>query len=70
MDSDLRQVAEQVRNALLGAAISAYEDAAMRGLCHEGAWEVAIAAMRTLDLSHVAVRPSAAVMNPGPAEDR
>jgi hypothetical protein len=53
METDPRKVAEQVRGALVGAALAAYEDAAIRGLCCEGAWEVAIDAMRDLDLSRV-----------------
>jgi len=44
-----------VRAALIGAALAAYEDAAMRGLCAEGAWEVAVGAMRGLDLSPIAL---------------
>jgi hypothetical protein len=43
-------LAERVRAALVQAALDAYEDAAVRGLCCEGAWEVAVAAMRGLDL--------------------
>jgi hypothetical protein len=57
VDPDLQRVAEQVRHALLRAALSAYEDAAVRGLCCEGAWETAIGAMRALDLSHLDVAP-------------
>jgi hypothetical protein len=53
MQPDPRQLAEKVRTALLSAALSAYEEAAMQGLCAEGAWEVAVAAMRGLDLSPV-----------------
>jgi hypothetical protein len=53
MNPDPQQLAERVRRALLGAALSAYEDAAVRGLCCEGAWEVAVGAMRELDLSGV-----------------
>jgi hypothetical protein len=43
-----------VRAVLIGAALTAYEDAATRGLCAEGAWEVAVGAMRGLDLSRIA----------------
>lgn len=39
------------------AAQAAYEDAALRGLCCEGAWEVAVSAMRLLDLSEPAAAP-------------
>jgi hypothetical protein len=44
------QSAERVRAALVQAALAAYEDAAVQGLCCEGAWEVAVATMRRLDL--------------------
>ena len=51
MPADPRQVAEQIRTALVRAARIAYDEAAMQGLCAEGAWEVAVGAMRALDLS-------------------
>ena len=53
MDTDPGKVAEQIRGALVHAALMAYEDAAIRGLCCEGAWEVAVDAMRDLDLVRV-----------------
>jgi hypothetical protein len=53
VDPKSPDLAERVRAALVQAALSAYEDASMRGLCGEGAWEAALAAMRTLDLSGV-----------------
>jgi len=45
------EVAEKVRHALIDAAIRAHEDAGVRGLCDEGRWEVAVDAMRSLDLT-------------------
>jgi len=45
----LRALAEDVRAACLDAALTAYEDAKLRGLCHEGAWEVAMGAIRAWD---------------------
>ena len=48
-DQGLR-LAEAVREACLEAALAAYEDAQIRGLCAEGAWECAVGALRTLDL--------------------
>ncbi|HEX6106488.1 MAG TPA: hypothetical protein VFZ26_12960 [Gemmatimonadales bacterium] len=59
MDPDPRRVAEQVRAALVRAALAAYEDAAVRGLCCEGAWEVAVGAMRELDLTGVVSKAAA-----------
>jgi pentatricopeptide repeat protein len=44
-------LAETVRVACVDAARLAYEDAGIRGLCAEGRWEAALAAMRQLDLS-------------------
>lgn len=41
----LRQLADANADAQLAAAMSAYEDARSDGLCHEGAWECALAAM-------------------------
>jgi len=58
VDADPRRVAEQVRSALVATAREAYEDAALRGLCAEGAWEVALGAMRALDLSAVMAQAS------------
>ena len=45
---------EAVRAACLEAAITGYEDAASGGLCHEGAWEAAVSAIRALDLEALA----------------
>jgi hypothetical protein len=59
MENDSRQLAEQIRDALVRTALLAYEDAAIRGLCCEGAWEVAVGAMRALDLSPVVTQVSA-----------
>jgi DNA-3-methyladenine glycosylase len=42
--------AEIVRQTCLRAAVHAYEDAKIRGLCAEGAWECAVDAMRALRL--------------------
>lgn len=50
------QVAEAVRAACLAVAQESYEEAGMRGLCHEGAWEYAMGAVRTLDLRSVLIR--------------
>ena len=42
---------ETVRGACLDAALGAYEDAGIRGLCTDGRWEAALAAIHDLDLS-------------------
>ena len=51
-------VVERVRAACLDAAIQAYEDAGIRGLCADGRWEAALAAIRQLDLSAVLEPPA------------
>ncbi|MBP9654390.1 MAG: hypothetical protein KBE19_08370 [Rhodocyclaceae bacterium] len=48
-----RDIAEAVRRACVETALAAYEDAQVRGLCREGAWEVAIEAVRSLDIAAV-----------------
>ncbi len=52
--SDLTdQVAYLVREACVRAALEAYEHAGLGGLCAEGRWELAVDAMRSLDLDGV-----------------
>jgi hypothetical protein len=43
-------LAEEIRSALVERALAAFEDAAVQGLCCEGAWEAAVSAMRQVDL--------------------
>jgi hypothetical protein len=43
-------LATAVRAACVEAAVLAYEDAGLRGLCNEGRWEYALSAIRRLDL--------------------
>ena len=50
-----RQRDDAVRDACVAAALAAFEDASISGLCCTGAWEVAIGAMRTLDLKAIVV---------------
>lgn len=47
---DTRALAERVRAVCLAAALDAYEEAGIRGLCAEGRWEYALEAVRQLDL--------------------
>ena len=49
--TDPRQLAEAVRAACIKAALDAYEEGGVLGLCAEGRWEYAISAMRQLDLA-------------------
>lgn len=48
-----RRLAERVRAACIDAALAGYEDAAISGLCGEGACEAAISAIRRLDLERL-----------------
>lgn len=45
------EFAERIRGECLQAALHAYENAGMQGLCAEGRWEAAVDALQTLDLS-------------------
>ena len=49
MDEKLK-LAETIRTACLQAALRAYEDAGISGLCEEGRWECAVQAIYGLDL--------------------
>lgn len=66
-DETSRRVAEALKQACIEAALAAYEDAKIRGLCHEGAWECAIEALRSLDAE--ALTAAAASKPPLPSGD-
>lgn len=53
LPSDSLRVAEATRRALVDVALQAYEDAGLSGLCAEGRWEIAIGAMRDLDIGPI-----------------
>jgi hypothetical protein len=48
---DLEDLAKRIRDACLRAALEAYEDAGMQGLCAEGRWEAAVGALQSLDVT-------------------
>lgn len=48
---DIDTLAKRIRDACAEAALQAYDDAGLQGLCAEGRWEVAIGALKTLDLT-------------------
>lgn len=52
---DANKLAEAVRAACLQAAVAAYEDAGIQGLCESGRWESAVGALQSLDV-HKLVR--------------
>ena len=60
-------VIETVRAACVNAALAAYEDAGIRGLCAEGRWEAALDAMRHVDLSGVLEAPADSAHGDGSA---
>lgn len=51
---DLPALAESIRRAVIRAGEAAFEDAGIQGLCAEGRWEAAVAAMRSLDVEPLA----------------
>ncbi len=52
LESDLI-LAQAIRDLCINTALIAYENAAVSGLCREGAWEAAISALRMMDLESV-----------------
>ena len=48
-----RQIAEAVHVACVKAAQQSYERASEDGLCDEGAWELAVDALRALDVDAI-----------------
>jgi hypothetical protein len=50
---DLESFAIRIRDACIDAALQAYQDAGVQGLCGEGRWEAAVSALRTVDLRPV-----------------
>ena len=48
---NLEDLAKRIRQACLEAIIQAYDDGGIQGLCAEGRWELAVGALRTVDLT-------------------
>jgi formiminotetrahydrofolate cyclodeaminase len=48
-----RGAAEAARRAVIDAAVTAYEDAGLSGLCAEGRWEAAVDAMRSAGVDSI-----------------
>jgi hypothetical protein len=46
-------LATAVRDSCFSAAIAAYENASTDGLCHDGAWECALDAMRIINIEFI-----------------
>lgn len=54
-DSSVQALVDAVRQACLEAARDGYEQAALAGLCHEGAMEASLDAIRALKLDKLLV---------------
>lgn len=52
----LYQIATAVCDDCFSAAVTAYENARIDGLCHDGAWECALEAMRAMDFEAIMAR--------------
>jgi hypothetical protein len=52
-EDETHRLAQTVREACIRAALDGYERAGLGGLCAEGRWEMAIDAIRSLDLDAV-----------------
>ena len=50
LNQQQQQLAETVRTACIKAAVEAYEEGGVLGLCAEGRWEYAISTLQQLDL--------------------
>lgn len=64
-DPAQQQLAETVRTACIQAALAAYEEGGILGLCAEGRWEYAISALQQLDVEAL-VQDAAAPAVPAP----
>ncbi len=64
--AELAALVESIRRAVIAAAEVAYEDAGIQGLCAEGRWEAAVAAMRAVDVG-APVRPAPGSSDPHPS---
>ncbi len=51
-----KNLAELVKEECVKIALDAYEEASMRGLCHEGAWEYAIDAMKNIKTDELIIK--------------
>ena len=60
--TDPLAAAEVVRKVCIEAALAAYEDAGISGLCAEGRWEAAVSAMQSLDLRRLCAGDEAGPM--------
>ena len=55
MMDEQQRLAEAVKQECIDTALRAYEQAGISGLCAEGRWELAIDAVRNLDVKRLTV---------------
>ena len=67
MENNSHAAAEAARQACIAAALAAYEDAGVLGLCAEGRWEAAISAMQSLELRNIAADRTGPSTTPEPS---
>ncbi|MES2207604.1 MAG: acetyltransferase [Pseudomonadota bacterium] len=48
-----QRIAQKIKEACIEAALTGFENASMSGLCHEGACEAAISAIRNVDIEYI-----------------
>jgi len=48
---NLEDLDKRIRDRCIEAALQAYEDAGIQGLCAEGRWEAAVSALRKVELA-------------------
>lgn len=58
------RLVEAVRQACVEAVLEGFRDAAMRGLCHDGAVEAAVGAVRQLEAVELLARAEASASQP------
>ncbi|HYW91424.1 MAG TPA: acetyltransferase [Gammaproteobacteria bacterium] len=51
--AEARRLAERIRRECLRAALEAWEQGGIAGLCAEGRWELAVDTVRALDLERL-----------------
>lgn len=61
-DHEKRKLAERVRHACLRAALDAYEQGGLAGLCEAGRWDLAMDAIRALNLQTLLERSAESEM--------
>ncbi|MEO8196121.1 MAG: acetyltransferase [Thermoanaerobaculia bacterium] len=49
----MKELEQRIRQAFVEAALLAYDDAGVQGLCAEGRWEAAVGALRSVELAHL-----------------